>query len=346
MYSIDNKPEYLTASYLVSKINQTDIWFYYTGLTPETTGIYKNPARYDPNPGCRFFEQSGYWWLTDFARGKKVYNCFTILKEMYNIPYPKVLEMVYEDFLGKGNDINYKTDYIYVPKAIKVERTIDCRLQPYTKQDIEYLKSFYLTASICKRHNVYSVEMYWIDGIQKYSYRNNDPCLGYFEEGKWKLYHYRRTEYRFISNINSSMLQGMAQLSYKTDSLIITKSKKDVMVYDRLEYEAVAPHSEALSKWEMHIPTLEQKYKYIFLNFDNDEPGVLAASTVIEKYPFMIPLFIPKESNEKDISDYIRSYGIEKTINNLKSWQEKSLYSRQKQTFPNQLSQTLPLGGN
>lgn len=324
MYSIDDKPEYLTPTYLLSRISQSDIWSYYTGLTPEPLGIYKNPARYDPSPGCRFYEQSGYWWFTDFARGKKVYNCFTILKEMYNIPYPQVLEMVYKDFLGNGSDVNYKTDYIYIPKAVKVERNIECKLQLYTKQDIEYLKSFHLTAEICKRHCVYSIEIYWIDGIQKYSYKNSDPCLGYFEEGKWKLYHYRRSEYRFISNINSSMLQGLKQLKYQKDDLIITKSKKDVMVYDRLDYEAVAPHSEALSKWEIHIPDLQTKYKKIFINFDNDEPGITACNTVINKYPTLIPLFIPIESNEKDISDYIKSYGIENTKLNLKSWLEKS----------------------
>lgn len=332
MYSIDEKPEYLTPKYLLSKIRQEDIWSYYTGLIPETSGTYRNPARYDPNPGCKFFEQSGYWWLCDFARNKKVYNCFTIIKNMYNIPYPKVLDMVYEDFLGKGREIDYKPDMIYVPKEIKVERTIDCKLQQYTEQDIEYLKSFYLTAAICKRHNVYSVAMYWIDGIHKYSYRNADPCLGYFEEGKWKLYHYRREEYRFVSNINSSMLQGYEQLRYQNKTLIISKSKKDVMVYDRLGYEAVAPHSEYLSRWEIHLPILMKKYSTLFINFDNDEAGLLATQTVTEKYPNLIPLFIPKESGEKDISDYIRHYGINETINNLIKWQEESLYFQQKQT--------------
>jgi hypothetical protein len=323
MYSINDMPEYLTPNYLVSRINQEDIWFYYTGLSPEPLGLYKNPARYDVSAGCKFFQKSGYWWLTDFARGNKVYNCFTILKDIYNIPYPKVLEMVYTDFLGNRKELNYKTDFVYSPKTVKLERKIECKLQKYTKQDIEYLKSFHLTATICKRHHVYSVSLYWIDGIQKYSHKASDPCLGYFEEGKWKLYHYLREDYRFISNINSSMLQGMEQLSYKSSTLIITKSKKDVMVYDLLGMEAVAPHSEALSKWEQHLPNLIDKYSTIYLNFDNDKAGLEAANTVIDKYPTLIPLFIPIESGEKDISDYIKSYGIENTKYNLKKWLEK-----------------------
>lgn len=333
MYSIDQKPEYLTAKYLLSKINQSDIWSYYTGLIPETSGLYKNPARYDPNPGCRFFEQSGYWWLCDFARGKKVYNCFTILKEMYNLSYPSVLDLIYEDFLGKGKKIEYKTDFIYVPKEVKVERKIECKVQPFTKQDIEYLKSFYITSEIVKKHNVFSIAIYWIDDRLKYTYRNSDPCLGYFEQGKWKLYHYLRDNYRFISNINSSMLQGLEQLSYKSNILFLTKSKKDVMVYERLSHEAVAPHSEALSKWKSEIPFLKEKYEFIILNFDNDEPGKEAVKKVQEEFPFMIPLFIPEESGEKDISDYIKKYGIEQTQINLKLWLEKLAFSQQKLTF-------------
>jgi len=332
MYSIDQKPEYITPKYLLSKINQSDIWSYYTGLIPETSGLYKNPARYDPNPGCRFFEQSGYWWLCDFARDKKVYNCFTVLKEMYNISYPKVLDMVYEDFLGNGKQIDYKPQFIYTPKEIKVERTIECKIQQFTKQDIEYLKSFYLNSEIVNRHKVYSIALYWIDGVIKYSYRNSDPCLGYFEEGKWKLYHYRRKDFRFVSNINSSMLQGHEQLTYTHENLIITKSKKDVMVYDRLSFEAVAPHSEYLSKWSYHVPLLKEKYKNIYLNFDNDEAGKEASAKVLEEFPFMIPLFIPEESGEKDISDYIRHYGIEQTLQQLLLWLDKFKSFRQKQT--------------
>ncbi len=323
MYSIDNKPEYLTAKYLLSKISQEDIWVYYTNLSPDSSGQYTNPARHDPNPGCKFFEQSGYWWLCDFARNKKVYNCFTILKEMYNISYPKVLEMVYNDFLGNKSKIKYEQKTIYIPKQVKEETIIEVKLQHYTTTDINYLKLFYLTALICKKHNVYSVEKYWINGKCVYSYKTSDPCLGYFEEGKWKLYHYTRKEFRFVSNINSSMLQGLKQLEYKSNLLFITKSKKDVMVYDLLDYEAVAPHSESLSKWEIHISELKKHYDKIILNFDNDEAGKIATQAIIKKYPCFDSLFIPEESGEKDISDYIRKYGIKNTNNNLTKWLEK-----------------------
>jgi DNA primase len=119
------------------------------------------------------------------------------------------------------------------------------------------------------------------------------------------------------------MLQGLDQLKYESNLLIITKSKKDVMVYDLLGYESVAPHSEALSKWEMHLPHLQNNYDQILINFDNDEAGYIASESVINKYSNLIPLFIPIESNQKDISDYIKSYGINQTINNLKKWLEK-----------------------
>jgi hypothetical protein len=60
------------------------------------------------------------------------------------------------------------------------------------------------------------------------------------------------------------MLQGLEQLRYESNLLIITKSKKDVMVYDLLEYESVAPHSESLSKWEIHLPHLQNNYDLMY----------------------------------------------------------------------------------
>ena len=344
MYNIPNKPEYLTPAYLLSRIKQEDIWAYYTSLVPTVNGIFRNPARHDPNPGCKFFEQSGYWWLCDFARNKKTYNCFTIIKEMYNIPYPKVLDMVYEDFLGTGSKLEYKADRIYIPKQQKEPKTISCKIQSYTKQDIEYIKSFGITSNSCNLFKVFSIEAYWIDGKLNYTYNYKDPCLGYyFGNGKWKLYHYLREEWRFICNITSDMLQGENYLQHTSDILIITKSYKDVIVLYEVGHEAVAPHSEGVAKWIERVPELNYKYK--FLLFDNDEPGIMATNAVIEKVPELIPIFIP--TGIKDISDYAREKGKENTkqlINTL--CQEKLLSIQQRQVNQQQSNQAQQLGEN
>jgi hypothetical protein len=329
MYSIDNKPEYITADYLLSRLKQEDIWEYYTGMTPDSSCKVCNTLRNDTDAGCAFYYSSGLWWLNDFA-WKKQFNCFTAIMQKYNISYPKALDLIYDDMIG-GKNISIIHNYTSLSKVTKTRKVITVRHQPFTQTDISYLKSFYISSSTCQKFRVFSIKNYWIDNVLSYTYSNNDPCLGYyFGNGEWKMYHYLRgkKERRFLGNSNKETLQGYNQLTYETKSLIITKSYKDVMVYNELGNSAVAPHSEGLTDWDKKLEELKAKYQTIYLNFDNDEPGIQAMKQVIEKHNYLIPLTIPLESGTKDISDYIKKYGKEKTINLLKNETNQNIFDK------------------
>jgi hypothetical protein len=329
MYSIDNKPEYITADYLLSRLKQEDIWEYYTSMTPDSSCKVCNTLRNDTDAGCSFYFSSGYWWLNDFA-WKKQFNCFTAIMQKFNISYPKALELVYDDMIG-GKNISIICNYTSLQKVKKTRKTINVKHQPFTSTDISYLKSFYISSFTCQKFKVFSIKHYWIDGILAYTYSNNDPCLGYyFGNGEWKLYHYLRgkKEIRFVGSSNKETLQGYNQLAYETKKLIVTKSYKDVMVYSELGYSAIAPHSEGLSDWDKKLEILKDKFETIYLNFDNDEPGIQATIQVIEKHNYLIPVFIPKESETKDISDYIKKYGKEQTINLITNENSKNFFNQ------------------
>lgn len=316
MYSIDSKPENLTALYLLSHLNQEDIWEYYTGVKPTSSLKVCNPLRDDNHPDCSFYYSSGYWWLNDFA-WKKQFNCFTAIMQKYSITYPQALDKVYEEMI-RGKKVNL-SPLTFSLNVTKVKKKIDVRHQKFTRKDIEFLKSFGISSNTCNKYKVFSIGKYWIDNKLCYTYKESDPCLGYyFGNGEWKMYHYEREDWRFVGNTNKTTLQGYNQLKDVGHLLIITKSYKDVMVYDEMCYSSVAPHSEALSDWDIHLSELNTRFERIYLNFDNDEAGINASNDVVKKHPFITPFFIPKESGEKDISDYVKKYGKNETIKLLK----------------------------
>jgi DNA primase len=58
------------------------------------------------------------------------------------------------------------------------------------------------------------------------------------------------------------------------------------------------------------MENLKSRFKKIYLNYDNDAPGLNYTNNLTKVYNFLIPLFVPEQ---KDISDYI-DYKKDKNI--------------------------------
>lgn len=326
MYILPDRPERLTAEWILSRRSQEEIFTRYLGFKPSKGTAFRNPLRGDKKPGCKFFVRSGYLWFKDFSTDE-VYNCFTFIKAKENISYPQVLELVYADM------IEHNIIRTIIPFYTQEEETsyssIDVTIQNFTSTDITYLKSFCITSEVCKKYEVYSIAHYWINGEKKYAYRSNNPVLGfYFGDGTWKLYHYLNKNLRFLTNAPFSHIQGLKQLR-QSNNLIITKSLKDIMVLDLMDFAAIAPHNESLSDWKEELPSLIDTFENIFLNFDNDAAGIKATEKVLAEYPSLLPLYMPEQS--KDPSGHVKLYGLEQTKNHILLCQEKLLFSRRKQ---------------
>jgi hypothetical protein len=306
MYRLPNRPERITFNWLFNRVAQEEVYTFYLGFC-ELNKKFKNPLRKDSQADCSFYWHNSVLFFNDFAI-RKTYTAATVVMEVKKIGFIQALNLIYDVFIGDSQD-----DFSITPKPIikriKEYKDIQVKIQPFQKQDIEYLKSFGITSKLCKLYKVYGVMHYWINGDMKYSYNQYNPCIGYYFNGRWKLYHYKATEYRFVGNTSHSDLQGYDQMEWIGDLCIITKSLKDVMVYRSFEIEACAPHSESLSAWKEHIPRIKERFKRVVLNFDNDKAGKNASDEIIKEFP-METFFVPEE---KDISDYRRAFGQIKT---------------------------------
>lgn len=319
MYHIPNKPEKLTFDWLFDRISQEDVYLRYFGFC-DLNQKHCNPLRNDNDPQCSFYWHNGVLFFNDFA-ATKVYTCVSVVMQSERIIYHRALEKIYELFIGKDLVINVNTEV--KEKRLKEYKDIKTKIQSFTELDIEYLKSYGITSEFCKKAKWYSIKHYWINNDLKYTYSKHNPCIGYYFNGKWKLYFYLNREWRFLSNTTKEDIQGFDMLPKTGELLIITKSFKDIGTLYRFGINAIAPQSETLLLSPEIIEDLKQRFTTIYSLMDYDRTGILLALQMRKLYNIK-PLFLTDKTwnrkggylSCKDVSDFYKKFG-ETELNKL-----------------------------
>lgn len=289
---------------------------------------FRSPLRKDRNPSCVFSYHGGRLRFRDWTE--------TTSKDIFDIASSLFGTRRFDDTLNrlaqhfdiwnrsprtKEEEAALQEDRASFEKSQKSR--IQVLTQSPTQSDISYLMSFHLTGEICSKYRCFSLERVWLNGEPVYNYRENDPAIGYyfgndaFDNEKWKIYFYKRhgkDRPRFISNTNR--IAGWVQIPDTGNRLIITKSMKDVMVLDRLGYDAIAMQSETLAPYPEIVAKLQVRFNTIFSLYDFDRTGVRMANKLRRSFGIE-PLFITNgrfgtpDYGSKDISDYVRENGVE-----------------------------------
>lgn len=300
---------------ILSYISQEEIMHKYLEVDPNVEGMFCSPLRKDENPTCTFKWINGKLLFRDWAREKPL-DCFGVVMEIYNLSYNDAQKKIADDFdlkecIKSGKP---KRKVTFNNSFDKSKSKIKVKVQPFTKENIAYLKSYYLNSSIASKFNVFSPEYVWLNGRLMYRQHEDNPALAYYfgkdEEGnqKWKIYFYRDDKRRFMTNTNR--INGWVQLPDESDVLIITKALKDVMCLDLFDIPAVAMQAESQMPYDYIINELENRFDKIITLFDYDEAGIRRATSIYDEYD--IPYYFIQDSKAKDFSDYIKEYGIDK----------------------------------
>ena len=256
---------------------------------------------------------SGYYKFKDFSSGIQG-DSIELVKALYNMPtranaVNKILSD-YEDFLA--NNIFFEKRDFKIHDKFKV---VDHEIRHWNTIDQQYWTRFKIGSKLLEHYNVsplqyFTMEKKDIDGNiilfkferpYTYGYFRNDGSL-------YKVYMPKNSDKKFIKVQN--YVQGLDQISYEKDYLIITSSLKDLMVFQKLKIvnaECIAPDSENTMIPENIMSSISSKCKQVCLLFDNDEPGIKAAEKYKSKYGFDY-IILPME---KDLSDSIKVHGIE-----------------------------------
>ena len=224
--------------------------------------------------------------------------------------------------LGNNNNNTVKITKITYPEfKIKTEEKkhfIQFKPQHFTRTDLLYWKKYNITEKTLLKYSVFSAKYVFLNKKLIFRYTNGNPVYCYkFNTSHVKVYRpfQDKTSGKWLSNATSNDIQGYEQLAYKSDTLIITKSLKDVMCLYEMGIEAIAPQAEGTYFPEEILEVLKNKFTFIYILYDDDETGQKGSKVLTEKLNCK-RIFI---TEKKDISDYVEAYGIKKGIEFIKN---------------------------
>jgi len=293
-------------------------------------------------------------WFKDLADGRYG-DIFKFTKYFALHHYGEVLENNYavtkfldarlnlNMFNGKAIELRERIVKEYVPRNLNTE--IYYKSRPYTRRDLtDYWNNLFLDAEDLNHFNVKSVR-YLLDeyGNVRKEFRKNDLAYIYPIFNKEKLYQpeaiksmkFRNTcpgnDYRYY--------QGFPQIEFKSKTLIITKSMKDVMVFWKFfnkfletPVEVLAPAAESIKLSDEFVEWAKENFDHIICVSDYDLAGVKFAQHCKSfgfSYKFISTERILINGKykvlDKDISDFVWNNGYNPTIKLLKSWKLNTL---------------------
>lgn len=303
--------EDLTFERLLKIANEEYMYSIYLGYYPETKKMYKSPFNDEKTPSFNFYYKDNKLKFKDYSSNNSG-TIVDLVMILYSLDY-------FQALIKLNNDLNEKS-YYRLPSRIwarniintnNINNKISIILKSYTQEDFDYWKEYYLDINNLEYFNIKPCQEVWLGNNLVYSYNPKNPCYRYVFNGKYKIYKPLDPKSRWLSNCNNiENIQGFEYLDYKSDILIITKSFKDVAcLKQHLNYDSISFHGESHYIQEKIINYLKNRYQKIYFFYDNDIPGINNAKKLSELYN--IPyIYIPEEYKVKDISDYIKNYGI------------------------------------
>lgn len=313
MYSREQtKQPDITLDWILSKVTEYDIYAKYIGEF-KVGMIYNSPFRKDKNPsfGIFYSKRTNQLLFKDHGTGE----CGNVIKfvQLYTgiTNYPDILK----DIVNRLN-ISNSTKLTTTQYKPPTETVIGIVRQNFTETDKKYWSQFNIDINTLKKFNVFSIKYYLCNGVVKGIYKDTNPMYAYKVYNNFKIYRPLGDKYtKWRNNLTEYDIQGYEQLPQKGDTLIITKSMKDVMCLYKMGIPAISPSSESTFIPDKCLEELKTRFKRILILFDRDVAGVKYLRKISKKTG-LEPLLINKKFNAKDISDAIKLNGFE----TIKNW--------------------------
>jgi hypothetical protein len=327
----------VTKAGLLKFIDDISVYRFYTGEEVELKVIKNSPLREDNNPSFGYFVgESGEICFKDWLIGAGDFVKFVQLK--FKLNYYEALSKIAIDFGLEEHFIVRSVEKsvgVYNPNLFKNKEDILNNNKPlelgkkqrnWAAHDYAFWLQYGIDEATLLKYRVQPIEYIFVNGnpiyVHKYAYAFIEH-----KDGKetYKIYQPYNTDFKWLNNHNDSIWQGWEQLPEKGETLIITKSLKDVMsiVNNTTDIAAVALQSESVHPKDYIIQELKDRFENIFLLYDNDfdkdinwgrQFGQSLASTFD-----LLQIEIHQVHKSKDFSDLIKNLGKKRATTILES---------------------------
>ena len=307
----------VTLSDILEKATEANILSFYLGVT-EIPCIIHSPLRKDNRPSFGLYSSNGKRiYFVDFAT-KDRGGVFDLLCQMWGCNYREVLTRISKD-MPKLCSIGTPDAHKHIPCAVrstiecKKSTDLQCKVRDWTSYDVEYWKSYGISLDWLKYAEVYPISHKIIikDG-HRYVFVADKYAYAYVEhkEGKvtLKIYQpFNRAGYKWSNKHDRSVVSLWTKVPRTGENICICSSLKDALcVWANTGIPCLAVQGEGYSMSITAINDLKQRYKNIFVCFDNDEAGLLDGKKLSEETGF-INVVLPQFEDGKDCSDLYKS---------------------------------------
>ena len=297
MYNINNI-NVETSAELYKYVSEEDIYIYYIGDFYNNKW-FKSPFR--PNEKAPSFKISYYnnhWVWVDFGRDPRPRDPINLVQELYNLNFTDTLNKIYEDvYVG-----NKETKVIknILPKTIYSSAVI---YENFKDFEFKYWEDALFTLEELQELRIHSGQIR-NNGIVWNNSKSGDPSFIYLFDKVTPIYkgyrpYAKDPKLKFYAHNVVGHIQGWDLLPETGDILIITGSYKDVGVWRKLGYPAIAPHSENMFISPFDLYELQSRFKHIYVNYNTDLTGIKKSTEFTNEHGLNY-FNIPREYNCTD----------------------------------------------
>lgn len=320
----------LTKENILKHVDSYQLFKTYCTPFKEINVRFKSEFYNDHNPDCVIVVWKGDLLYQDFGENEK-YRIFDYISRKYNISYYESLRKINNDFglkLGSSVEIEHPS-LIAIPKVTKIDlkkhekrgTVIEISPRNWTENDKKYWSSYKIPLKLLEYHNIKSIGYYRLTNEKKdkAGYPVNAFQLAYSYDYYWHNGIFRRKLYfpnakngsRFISNVDNTIVQGWTLLPRKGGNILfITKSYKDILIFNLLGYWAIAPNNEGALLPDQVMQKLMKRWKTIYVWYDNDETGIKKGMDFAQKYH--LPFTCNPIGYSKDPSDFVKDHDLKR----------------------------------
>ena len=250
----------------------------------------------------------------------------------YNCSYYKALQIIANDFNIISSKYLIKNKPLIKYSNTKFEITKDAAIQveikDFEQYELDWWARYGITEDILKKFKVYSCKNVFLNGELFHTYKPGQYMFGYYGGNRngcerWKFYLPKNTKYKWLSNWKSLYIQGAHMMPKNGEYLVITKSMKDTMTLFSIGIPSISPMSETCFLTDSQYNKIIHKFDKVILFMDNDYTGICQMNKIRKSHPELYTCWIPRNKNAKDISDFYKLYGRDKTIELINYAKEK-----------------------
>lgn len=307
----------ITKEEILERYSEEQLFKFYIPTFEKIGRMFFSSDREETQPSCSISRfPNGHLYFKDFGTTDRAADIWGYVQRKFCCNFPQALEKIAGD-LGLRPPVtlrmNTSTQNIYrhTTHVTQPNTIIRIKKREWKTVDTDYwFGRYFIPRELVELYNVHPISDFWINlhhvRAEKVAYSYD---YYYYENTLLrKIYQpLASKERKWFSNINTTVVQGIANIPKTADLLLITKSLKDVMILKLLGYPAVATNNESSWLPEQVWEKFKTRYKTKVILFDNDAAGIRNAAVFSEQYDLK-SIIVPAERDVTDVSDFVMKH--------------------------------------